>query len=428
MRKFIKNNIRKFLVGKEQIFKFISHKDEPLDYSSLKKLEKTNLYIHIPFCKSMCPYCPYNRVLFQEDKLERYFLALHKEIDLYHDMMGPIQVESIYIGGGTPTNAIDYLGSLIAHIKEKFNFTGNLAIETTVADINKENLDKLKLLGVNLLSIGVQSFNDHYLKLLGRNYPSTMITNAVKLIDTYDFETVNIDLMFAFPNQNEDQLLADLNKANQMPVDQITVYPLFTFPYASVGNYLKLNKIKTPNFFKRKRFYKTILDFFKEHRYEMASVWGFKKTTNSSLKYSSVTRNQYIGFGAGAGSRLENVFYFNTFSLESYQDALLKEKALPISIHLKITKKLSNYYWFYWKLYETNFLMDDFNDYSDFKMRSLLNIFKLLSFIKEKNHRIYLTDSGSFWIHLVQNIFVLDYINNVWTIMKQEAFPKKIDI
>ena len=72
--------------------------------------------------------------------------------------------------------------------------------------------------------------------------------------------------------------------------------------------------------------------------------------------------------------------------------------------------------------------MDDFNDYSDFKMRSLLNIFKLLSFIKEKNHRIYLTDSGSFWIHLVQNIFVLDYINNVWTIMKQEAFPKKIDI
>jgi oxygen-independent coproporphyrinogen-3 oxidase len=428
MRKFIKNRVRKFLVGKEQLFKFISHKDEPLDYSSLKKLEKTNLYIHIPFCKSMCPYCPYNRVLFQEDKLERYFLALHKEIDLYHDMMGPIEVESIYIGGGTPTNAIDYLDSIIDHIKNKFNFTGHLAIETTVADINKENLDKLQDLGVNLLSIGVQSFNDKYLDLLGRNYPSKIITGALRLIDTYDFETVNIDLMFAFPNQSEAELLNDLIIANQMPVDQVTVYPLFTFPYSSVGNYLKINKIKMPNFFKRKKYYKIIVDFFKENHYEMASVWGFKKNTKKSLKYSSVTRNQYIGFGAGAGSKLENVFYFNTFSIENYQNTILTQNELPISIHLKITKKLSNYYWFYWKLYETNFITDNFNRHSDFKMKFILSIFRVLGLIKENDDRFYLTERGAFWIHLLQNIFVLDYINNVWNIMKKEAFPKKIDI
>src|SRR6056297_1210663 len=121
MGKFIRNKIRKFLVGKDQNFTFASHKDEPMNFESFKNLEKTSLYIHIPFCKNMCPYCPYNRVLFQEDKLERYFLALHKEINMYREMIGPIKIESIYIGGGTPTSGIDYLGSLIDHIKEKFN-------------------------------------------------------------------------------------------------------------------------------------------------------------------------------------------------------------------------------------------------------------------------------------------------------------------
>lgn len=428
MQTYIKNKIRKFLVGKDQSFTFTSHKKEPLDFKPIMNLKKTNLYIHIPFCKSMCPYCPYNRVLFEEDKLERYFLALHQEINLYQEKIGSVEVESIYIGGGTPTNTIDYLEALIEHIKKKFNFTGDLAVETTVADINEENLLKLKALGVNLLSIGVQSFNNKYLKLLGRNYPSKMITNALELIKTFDFETVNIDLMFALPNQSEEQLLIDLNKANQMPVDQITVYPLFTFPYSSVGNYLKLNKIKMPSFFKRKKYYKTILDFFKGKDYEQVSVWGFKKPTKKSLKYSSVTRNQYIGFGAGAGSRLENVFYFNTFSIEEYENELLEMRQLPVSIHLKITEKLSNYYWFYWKLYETNFLTDVFQKHSDLKMKSILKLFRLLRFVEEKNDRIYLTNTGAFWIHLAQNAFVLDYINKVWAIMKNEAFPKRIDI
>jgi len=428
MRKFIKDGIRKFLVGNDQSFTFNSSQKDPLNLTQIKKLEKTNLYIHIPFCKSMCPYCPYNRVLFEENKLEKYFRSLFKEIDLYAESMGTIEILSIYIGGGTPTNAIDYLGPLMEHIKEKFNFTGNLALETTVADINETNLKKLKAMGVNLLSIGVQSFNDYYLKLLGRNYPSEMITKALALVDTFDFETVNMDLMFAFPNQSEDELMADLKIANQMPVDQITLYPLFTFPYSSVGSYLKLNKIKMPSFFKRKKFYKIILDFFKENDYQMASVWGFKKPSKSPLKYSSVTRNQYIGLGAGAGTRLDNVFYFNTFSIEAYENILLNAEQLPISIHLNITKKLSHYYWFYWQLYETHFLLEDFLKHSDLKMKFILKVFKFLRLIKKKNNEIHLTPRGAFWIHLMQNEFVLDYINNVWHTMKTEAFPKKIDL
>jgi len=272
MKQLIKSKVRQFLIGKKQSFTFTSTKNKAIDFDALKNIEETNLYIHIPFCKSLCPYCPYNRVLFEEKRLERYFLALHKEIDLYSKVIGVAKISSIYIGGGTPTNAIDELKDVIDHIKEKFEFSGDLAIETTVSDINKDTLRKLKDMGVNLLSVGVQSFNDKYLELLGRNYQSEVIENALKDIETFNFNTVNIDLMFALPNQNERELINDLKKAHKLPVDQITTYPLFTFPYSTVGNYLNINKIEMPKFFIRKKHYKLIHNFFKNKNYEMVSV------------------------------------------------------------------------------------------------------------------------------------------------------------
>lgn len=426
--KFIKDQVRQFLVGKEQSFTFTSNKKEPVNLMQLKEVKEINLYLHIPFCKSMCPYCPYNRISFEKKLLKRYFLALHKEIDLYSEIMGSTKISSIYIGGGTPTNAINELKGVINHINELFDFSGDLAIETTVSDINEDNLQKLKAMGVNLLSVGVQSFNDKYLELLGRDYSSKTIDNAFKLINKFEFETVNIDLIFAYPNQNKDELLEDLEKATNLPVNQITTYPLFTFPYTAVGNYLKINKIKMPNFFIRKKFYNIILKYFENNNFEMTSVWGFKKQSKNTSNYSSVTRNKYVGLGAGAGTRLENVFYFNTFSIKDYENSLLMEKKLPISIHLSITNKLSDYYWFYWKLYETNFSIESFEDHSNIKMDFILNCFRVLGLVKKKNGIINLTSKGAFWIHLIQNQFVLDYINNVWEIMKKEAFPESIDI
>ena len=424
MKNIVTQIIRKWLVGKQQEFVF---KRTNVDTFIITKIKETNLYIHIPFCKSMCPYCPYNRVRYEKHLIQRYFDALSKEVDIYAEKLGKIKINSIYIGGGTPTNAIDELIVIIDKIKKVFDVVGDIAIETTVADINEENLRKLQTMGVNMLSVGVQSFDNKYLKLLGRNYISADINNSFKIIKKFNFDNVNVDMMFAFPNQTQVELLEDIEKANNLSVNQITTYPLFTFPYSTVGNYIKIKKIQMPNFFVRRKFYKSIYNFFKKNSYDMASVWSFQKAKEKQ-KYSSVTRNQYIGLGAGAGSRFETVFYFNTFSIHDYENRLLEKNTLPIAINMPITSKLSNFYWFYWKIYKTNFSFNEFQKRLDWKLKLLLKLFLVFGFCKKNSDTIQLTEKGSFWIHLAQNHFALDYINKVWSVMKKEAFPEKIEI
>ncbi len=414
---------RRFFVGKEQEFVFKRCEPENLSFNNM---EEINFYIHIPFCKSMCPYCPYNRILYEKTMVKPYFDALSREIDFYMEKLGKIKINSIYIGGGTPTNTIDELALIIERIKDSFEVKGDIAIETTITDINDENLLKMKKMGINMLSVGIQTFNDKYLKLLGRNYNSQKIYTTFENLKDYKFDNLNIDMIFAFPEQDDKELLYDLEKVSSLKANQITLYPLFTFPYSIVGDYMKLKKIKMPDLFKRKRFYKKIYDFFIKNGYEIVSVWSFQKGCNDK-KYSSVTRNGYIGLGAGAGTRLENIFYFNTFSVRNYINRLLNN-ILPIAIEMPITKRLSNIYWFYWKLYETRFSYKEFEENSDWRMKFLLKIFSLFDFCKIENEEVRLTLKGSFWIYLIQNYFVLEYINIVWSKMKQEAFPEKIEI
>lgn len=426
MNKFFTKSIRRFLIGRKQ--QFIFNKTTK-DNFSFDKIEETNLYIHIPFCKSICPYCPYNRVLYEEKLIGKYFEALTEEIDIYANRLGNVKINSIYIGGGTPTNVIDELLIIIEKIKNKFKTINDIAIETTVADINHENLSKLKSMGVTMLSIGVQSFNDKYLKLLGRKYTSKDIKNAFETLRYFHFDTVNIDLIFAFPNQTKEELLDDIKKAKQLQINQITAYPLFTFPYSNIGKYLKIKNIQMPNFFKRKRFYNLIYNYFKkDNNYKMVSVWSFRKNASEQKKYSSVTRKQYIGLGAGAGSRLNDIFYFNTFSIKEYENLLLNKNKLPIAIEMPISEKLSDYYWLYWKLYETNFSFEKFQKIADRKMKFILRICLFLNFCKKtSDNNIQLTKKGAFWIHLAQNYFMLDYINKVWETMKKENIPEKIE-
>ncbi len=101
--------------------------------------------------------------------------ALLEEIKLYSKRLGKIDISSIYIGDGTPTNAIDELGVILKALHNSFNVKGDIAIETIIADISEKNLDKLKSYGINMISIGVQSFDDKYLRYLGRYYNSRNI-------------------------------------------------------------------------------------------------------------------------------------------------------------------------------------------------------------------------------------------------------------
>jgi oxygen-independent coproporphyrinogen-3 oxidase len=422
--KFITENVRKYLVGSGQGFTFRRADPERIKFNGL---EGVGLYIHIPFCKSICAYCPYCRIPYDKELASEYLEALLKEIDLYRTKIGKITISSIYIGGGTPTNLIDELGTVLERIKEVFVISGDIGIETSPYDINETVIKKLKDYRINLLSLGIQSFQDKFLKILGRNYSSCDVYNAVDMITSANFDSFNIDLMFGLPGQTVNDVIFDLKEAITRGVKQVTVYPLFTFSYSIAGERQSLKRVRMPGIFRRKTFFYAIYDFLLSEDFKRVSVWGFKK--EPLKRFSSVTRNYYIGLGAGAGSRLPDIFYFNTFSVKEYLKTL-REGFLPIALKMDISESLSRYYWFYWQLYNTNFSLKELREV--FKRdRKVLKIFRILEikcFFTRAGDDISLTKKGTFWIHLIQNYFILNYIDKVWSKCLEEAWPEEIKI
>jgi oxygen-independent coproporphyrinogen III oxidase len=418
----ITRNIRKILIGKEQKFVFIGQNN--LRFQPLSKID---MYIHIPFCKNLCPYCPYNRIKYDQVLVGSYTLAILNEIEQHHVRLGKIEISSIYIGGGTPTTVTDEMGTIINRLREKFNVTGDICIETSPGDLNADIVRKLKRFGVELISLGVQSFNNDCLKSLGRNYNSAAAHSAVNLALSSNFKSVNVDLMFTLPGQSLKNVLDDLKEAVQTGVTQITIYPLFTFSYSSIGQFLKIKRVKMPDFFKRRKMYKEIQGLLIESGYQQVSVWGFKK--GDSPRYSSVTRDTYIGLGAGAGSKLPGVFSFNTFSVNDYIETVLSGR-LPVALTMDLSPKLRKYYWLYWRFYDTHIDKKQLKDQlgNDIKLKVFFRVARLFGLLKENQEEIRLTERGAFYLHLMQNYFILNYINKVWSLAMKTPWPDKIEI
>ncbi len=406
---------------------FTLRKNHEIDLKDAECINNLGLYIHIPFCKNSCPYCPYNKILYEEKLVEPFKNAILKEIQIYGRRLTGKEITSIYIGGGTPTNIIDELGTILNEIRKFFNIKGSICIETNPNDINIVNLKKLNDYGIEIISCGVQSFQDKFLRYIGRNYDSSILPEKLILLKNSNFKSVNIDLMFALPNQNVEDIIYDLEKIIEFGINQVTAYPLFTFPYSSVGRFLKLRKVRMPNIFKRRIMYHTIHSYLTSKGFRRVSVWGFIK--HNEPRYSSVTRDFYIGFGPGSGTSLKNGYYLNTFSFNHYIK-ILREKKLPIALKMDFNDEMLRYYWFYWRLYDTTIKEEELEEYfkNDRRLKKIIKVSDILNFYDKKDGYIILNERGSFYLHLLQNYFLLNYINKVWSKAMEEPFPEIIKL
>lgn len=418
------NHLRKYLVKNGD---FRLKKNTVIDLDRIERIDDLGLYIHIPFCKNSCPYCPYNKIKYDKNLVEPFKNAIIKEIEIYGKKLENIEIESIYIGGGTPTNIIDEIGIILREIKKWFKLKGDICIETNPTDINLENLRKLKNYGVEIISCGVQSFQDKFLRYIGRNYEASILPEKMMLLKNSNFKSVNVDLIFALPGQEIIDIIYDLDKIIEFGINQVTTYPLFTFPYSSVGRFLKLKKVRMPNIIKRRLMYHIIHSYLLDNGFKRVSVWGFVK--NREPRYSSVTRDFYIGFGPGAGSSLKNGYYLNTFSFKHYIELLEKGK-LPLALKMDFTDDMLRYYWFYWKLYDTYINIKEMEEHfrNDRRLNKIMRLSNLLGFYEKKNGYIILTEKGSFYLHLLQNYFLLNYISKVWSKAMEEPFPEFIQL
>ena len=402
-------------------FEFVKCTDnDNLDYVNLNNKDNLGLYIHIPFCKSICSFCPYNKVLYDEKKAFEYKEALLKEIELANTRYKKQDITSLYFGGGTPALLIEYLEEIIYTVKENFNLKGSLAIELHPSNINLSLLNKLKKLGFNMISVGIQSFNKDCLESLGRKEKNE--AEKIKLVKEVGFETIDVDLIFGIPNQSIEDLKEDMVLAFEIGATQISTYPFIDFSYAN-------NKRKPLSANEKKKMLFELVNMAEEIGLDRTSVWTFAKPNTE--KYSSITRENFIGLGPGAASLFDDKFKLNTFSIEAYINTINKNE-FPCALVLNFTKFSRKSYWLFWNVYNMNLDKELYKRMFDSDLskdyRAELMLAKKMNLLKEDEFGYKVTTKGSYYFHAVEQIYTLQYIDKTWSIAQNNPWPNKISL
>ena len=274
------------------------------------------LYVHIPFCEELCPYCSFFKVKFDDELAAAYFDTLEKEIQGYSDK-GFI-FDEVYIGGGTPTVMPEHLGKVIRFIRSLWDIR-EVSVETNPNHLQPLILKILKDSGVTRLSVGVQTFDDQILIKLKRfeKYGSGQDIQQ-RLKDSADiFDTLNVDMIFNFPEQTTETLEKDISIIKDLEIDQATFYPLMSSSSVKDKMTMALGNHGSGN---EKNFYRIISNKLSEN-YARTSAWCFTRKGNLIDEYI-VNRDYYIGVGAGSFSYLSGGMFATTFSIDRYIDTI----------------------------------------------------------------------------------------------------------
>jgi coproporphyrinogen III oxidase-like Fe-S oxidoreductase len=319
----------------------------------------TALYVHIPFCRALCPFCCFNRYLFKEDLARRYFIDLRKELELY--VKRGFVFTGVYFGGGTPTIMMDELTGFIRHLRDQFPIK-QLSLETTPRDITAENIEMLQQVGVNRLSIGIQSFEDEVLKTMGRNNGPADEVKQRLLMAEGQFQTVNVDFVFNFPGQTVAQFESDVAAFKELGIDQATFYPLMASPHKKDAMERKFNRVDNS---REKRFYDVILRELYHGDYTPSTAWCFSRGDHMIDEYI-IDYDDYVGIGSGSVSILKGNFYANTFSLDKYHQMTVADR-LPIIGWRSLSRRENLRYYLLTKLFGMQMDMDAYNRRFDVK-------------------------------------------------------------
>jgi len=376
-------------------------------FTGAKEIGEISLYIHIPFCRTLCPFCCFNRYLFQEDKARQYFRHLKRELDLY--IQKGFAFSEFYFGGGTPTILMDELTGFINYLKANFSVK-RISLETTPREVNQKNIDLLKAAGINRLSIGVQSFDDRIVKAMGRPFgPSEEMKKRVLMAEG-EFDTVNVDFVFNFPGQTIDQFKADVQAFKELNIDQATFYPLMASPHKKSALERRFNRVDISQ---EKRFYDVILNELYADDYQASTVWCFSRGERMIDEYI-IDFDDYIGIGAGSVSIVGGNFYVNTFPLERYGELLSQDK-LPIVGWRKLTGKESQRYYLLTKLFGMEIDAAKFQDRFGASMAKKLGpellLQKLAGFVEGKD-KIRVTRKGMYPVSVMMREFFTS-LNNL---------------
>ncbi len=277
------------------------------------------VYVHIPFCSSRCLYCGFYSTT-QLSMRGRYIEAVIKEYALRGNYLCGEDIETIYIGGGTPSVLTqDELKSLFSALPIRNKNVSEVTIECNPDDITPEFVGCIKELGVNRVSMGVQSFSDFRLRFLRRRHTSKQAVEAVRMLRNGGINNISIDLMFGFPGQTIEEWSDDITKAVSLDVEHISAYSLTYEEGTPLSDMLKRGEIREIDEELSRDMYYLLIDTLASYGYEQYEISnfyraGFRAKHNSNY-WSDVA---YIGLGAAAHSYDHHSRQWNVEDVDVY--------------------------------------------------------------------------------------------------------------
>lgn len=279
------------------------------------------LYVHIPFCDVLCPYCSFTRFPYKEELGRRYFKALRAELEMIKDL--GYEPPSAYIGGGTPTIMMDELERTIDCMRELFPTITEVSSETNPPHLDRVRLERLSRM-VQRFSVGVQSFDDGLLKRMDRYGKYGSSAEIVRRIqDVHDmFQTFNVDMIFNFPGQTPEMVLRDIETFKTTGANQITYYPLMASPGSE--RLMQTCFHGQVDYRNERELYNALFDQMTAPVDEggagfwATDVYTFAKDRNAMIDEYVVDFGEFVAAGCGGYSFLGSVIHNNDSSLSGY--------------------------------------------------------------------------------------------------------------
>lgn len=281
----------------------------------------SGIYLHIPFCKSKCAYCNFFSLV-TEKKMDDYVSALKKEIINRKSYLGDDVVKTIYFGGGTPSLLpVKYVDEILELLHENYNIISNpeVTLEINPDTIDKDKMLALKHLGVNRMSVGIQSFNDDDLRYLGRRHDSRHALQVLDDLSSVGFDRITLDLIYGMPTLTEEKWNHNLDIFFSTGISHLSAYALTVEPKTILGQKIEKEELREVSEEETIRHYNILVERTKENGFEHYEISNFAKegcrSQHNSIYWQDV---KYLGLGPSAHSYDGNSRQWNVSNLTKY--------------------------------------------------------------------------------------------------------------
>lgn len=283
------------------------------------------IYVHIPFCIQKCRYCDFLSFPgMSTDVMEDYLKALEEELKTRKYEADHKKVSSVFFGGGTPSilpkGGISRLMDLIC---EHYDLVpeAEITMEVNPGTVTEEKAEDWKKAGVNRISMGVQSFDDEILRILGRIHDAQTVESSFDLLWRQGFRNISFDLMMGLPGQNIHKLEETLRTATSFPIRHLSLYSLIVEEGTVFYDLVQKGQLPLPEEEKERQMYHFAVQFLHEHGFLQYEISNFAMPGYESVHNTGYwQRKEYIGAGLGASSLIDETRFHDTADLSSYMD------------------------------------------------------------------------------------------------------------